>query len=600
MPKEFVKKYIDYLAMYKFNTFHWHLTDDQGWRIEIKKYPKLTEIGAWRKETLIGHFRDRPHKFDGKQHGGFYTQEEIEEIVNYAKSRYITVVPEIEMPGHAGAALASYPELSCTGGPFEVMTKWGINEEVYCAGNEKTFEFLKGVLSEVIELFPSEYIHIGGDECPKVRWEECFKCQARIKGENLKNEDELQSYFIKRIEKFLNSKGRKLIGWDEILEGGLAPDATVMSWRGMVGGIEASKAGHDVVMAPYSHVYFDYYQGNPELEPLAIGGYLPLKKVYSFEPTPEELTPEEAKHILGAQANVWTEYIKTPEHFEYMVFPRIAAISEVVWTPEELKSWDDFILRVEKQFKRYELLGINYAKSIYNVNIASTVDTLNKELMINLDAEAYQPIIYYTLDGREPTAKSNLFKEPFILNKTSTIKAGVFKEGKLLGKISSQEFLIHRAIGGKIDYKYPYNERYTGGGDFALLDGVRGNKNISGTHWQSFEGDDLEVVIDLGEILTINKISVGFLQAINSWIFFPESVVYELSNNGKIFEAIGFIKNDIPTNKGGVILKDFTLELPETKARFIKIKAKNIGTCPDWHRGAGDKAWLFSDEIIVE
>ncbi|MBA7648813.1 hypothetical protein ES703_56603 [subsurface metagenome] len=600
MPKEFVKKYIDYLAMHKFNTFHWHLTEDQGWRIEIKKYPKLTEIGAWRKETLIGYMRDEPPKFDGKPHGGFYTQEEIKEIVEYAKSRYITIVPEIEMPGHAGAALAAYPELSCTGGPFEVMTKWGINEDVYCAGNEKTFSFLEDVLLEVIELFPSEYIHIGGDECPKARWEECPKCQARIKENNLKDEHELQSYFIKRIEWFLNSKGRKLIGWDEILEGGLAPDATVMSWRGIVGGIEASKAGHDVVMAPYSHVYFDYYQGNPDLEPLAIGGYLPLKKVYSFEPTPEDLFPEQSKHILGAQANVWTEYIKTPENVEYMAFPRIAAISEVVWTPKELKNWDDFIMSMDKQFKRYELLGINYAKSVYNVNFSSVVDTLNIELMVNLDAEAYQPTIYYTLDGREPTTKSNLFEEPFALNKTSIIKAVVFKEGKLLGKISRQEFLIHKAIGRKIKYKYPYNERYTGGGDFALVDGIRGTKNIRGGHWQGYEGDDLEVVVDLGEITTISKISVGFLQVRDSWIFLPIFVEYTLSKDRNEIEAIGFIKNDIPMDKGGVILKDFTLELPETKARLVKIKAKNIGVCPQWHRGAGDKAWLFADEIIVE
>lgn len=600
MPKEFVKEYIDYLAMYKFNTFHWHLTEDQGWRIEIKKYPKLTEIGAWRKETLIGHMRDEPPKFDGKAHGGFYTEEDIKEIIEYAKSRYITVVPEIEMPGHAGAAIASYPELSCTGGPFEVMTKWGVNEDVYCAGNEKTFSFLEDVLSEVIELFPSEYIHIGGDECPKARWEECPKCQARIKEENLKDEDELQSYFIKRIEKFLISKGRKLIGWDEILEGGLASEATVMSWRGMVGGIEASKAGHDVVMAPYSHVYFDYYQGNPDLEPLAIGGYLPLKSVYSFEPTPEELTPEEAKHILGAQANVWTEYIKTPERVEYMAFPRIAAISEVVWTPKELKDWDDFIIRMEKQFRRYKLLGINYAKSVYNVNFTSTVDTLNKELIISLDAEAYQPHIFYTIDGSEPSMDSKVYKKPFTLGRTAVVKAGVFREGKLKGKISKQKFVIHKALGKKVRLAYPYNEEYTGGGDLALVDGIRGTKNIQDVHWQGYEGDNLEALIDLGEITTVNRITAGFLQASDSWIFLPISIEYTLSKDRNEIEAIGFIKNDVPMNKDGVILKDFTLELPGTRARFVKIKAKNVGVCPEWHRRAGSKAWLFSDEIIVE
>jgi len=367
MPKEFILKYIDYLAMHKMNTFHWHLTEDQGWRIEIKKYPKLTEIGAWRDETVVGHSKNVPREFDGKRHGGFYTQEEIKEIVKYAQRRYIKIVPEIEMPGHSVAALSAYPEISCTGGPFEVRTFWGISDDVYCAGKEKTFMFLENVLAEVIELFPAEYIHIGGDECPKAKWKECSDCQARIKAENLKDELELQSYFVKRIEKFLIAKGRKLIGWDEILEGGLAPEATVMSWRGNKGGIEAAKHEHDVVMSPYSHCYFDYYQGEPDNEPLAIGGFITLEKVYSFEPTPKELTEEEAKHILGAQGNVWTEYMVNPGHVEYMVFPRISALAEVVWSPAKNRNWGDFTKRMEKQYKRFEQLGINYSKSALSV-----------------------------------------------------------------------------------------------------------------------------------------------------------------------------------------------------------------------------------------
>jgi len=374
MPKEFVIKFIDYLAMNKMNRFHWHLTEDQGWRIEIKKYPELTEIGAFRKETIIGHYRDQPRKFDGKRHGGFYTQEDIKEVIDYAASRFITVIPEIEMPGHSTAALAAYPELSCTGGPFEVSTKWGVHEEVYCAGNDKVFNFLEDVLSEVIELFPSQYIHIGGDECPKVRWEECVKCQARIQAENLKDEHELQSYFIRRIEKFLNAKGKRLIGWDEILEGGLAPDATVMSWRGMKGGIDAAQQGHDVIMSPTTHCYFDYYQGDPATEPVAIGGNLPLKKVYALEPTPGVLTPEEAAHILGAQANLWTEYIATPGYAEYMTFPRVFAVAEAAWSPREKRDWNDFYIRVKRQIKRLDLLGINYSKS----NLISEGSTAGK------------------------------------------------------------------------------------------------------------------------------------------------------------------------------------------------------------------------------
>ena len=359
MPKEFVKKYIDLIALHKMNVFHWHLTEDQGWRIEIKKYPKLTEVGAWRKETVIGRNSD---EYDGKPHGGFYTQEEVREIVAYAKERFITVVPEIEMPGHSQAALAAYPEFSCTGGPFEVRTKWGVEENVYCAGNDETLEFLQDVLKEVLKLFPSEYIHIGGDECPKTRWEKCPKCQARIKAEGLKDEHELQSWFVKQIDNFLTKKGRRLVGWDEILEGGLAPGATVMSWRGMEGGITASKAGHDVVMAPTPYTYFDYYQATPENEPLAIGSFLPLDKVYSFEPIPDTLTAQEAKHILGAQAQVWTEYIPTPEQAEYMALPRMCALAEVVWTPAEKKNYDCFYKRLASHTERLKVLNVNFRR----------------------------------------------------------------------------------------------------------------------------------------------------------------------------------------------------------------------------------------------
>jgi len=364
-PVSSIKRYIDMIAFNKMNTFHWHLTEDQGWRIEIKKYPKLTEIGAFRKETLVGHLRQKPNVYDGKVYGGFYTQDEVKEVVAYARSRFVTVIPEIEMPGHALAALASYPELSCTGGPFEVGTKWGISEDVYCAGKEQMFNFLQDVLIEVIDLFPGKYIHIGGDECPKTRWEKCPLCQKRMKEEGLKDEHELQSYFIQRMEKFLSSKGRNIIGWDEILEGGLAPEATVMSWRGTSGGIAAAKQKHDVIMAPNSHVYLDYYQCEPDEQPLGIGGYLPLEKVYSYNPLPEELTPEEQKFILGIQGNVWTEYISTPEHIEYMAYPRAFAIAEIGWTPERLKDFDDFLARLEVMKKRYDAIDINYFKGEY-------------------------------------------------------------------------------------------------------------------------------------------------------------------------------------------------------------------------------------------
>ncbi|MEQ6120098.1 beta-N-acetylhexosaminidase [Reichenbachiella sp. MALMAid0571] len=363
-PVDFVKEYIDLIAMHKMNTMHWHLTEDQGWRIEIKQYPKLTEIGAWRKETLIGHggAKLEDMTFDGKRYGGFYTQDEVKEIVAYAKERFVTVIPEIEMPGHSLGALAAYPELGCTDGPFEVATRWGVFNDVYCP-KEETFEFLENVLTEVFDLFPSKYVHIGGDECPKKAWEESAFCQDLIKKEGLKDEHELQSYFITRMEKFINSKGRAIIGWDEILEGGLAPNATVMSWRGIKGGIEAAKQGHDVIMTPGSHCYFDHYQTkDKENELLAIGGFTSVEKVYSYEPVPEELSAEEAKYILGAQANVWTEYIKTPEHAEYMVLPRMTALSEVVWSPKANRDWSDFTQRMDSQFKRFDELGLNYAR----------------------------------------------------------------------------------------------------------------------------------------------------------------------------------------------------------------------------------------------
>lgn len=374
MPKEFVKQYIDYLAAHKLNVFHFHLTDDQGWRIEIKKYPKLTEVGAWRSETLVGHYSNRPKTFDGKKHGGFYTHEDIREIVAYAADRFITVVPEIEMPGHASAAIAAYPELGSSDKPVEVVKEWGIFPDIFNV-EEPTFTFLEEVLAEVIELFPSPYIHVGGDEALKEQWESSPRIKARMKEFGIKDAHELQSYFIQRMEKFINAKGRKLIGWDEILEGGLAPNATVMSWRGEEGGIAAAKSGHDVVMTPTTYVYFDYYQGPSSSEPLAIGGFLPIGKVYGYSPIPAVLTEEEAKHILGVQANIWTEYLPTGKHVEYMAFPRMAAIAEIAWTPQELRQWEDFADRLKRQMNRYQSAGINHAPTVYNTDSVAVFST---------------------------------------------------------------------------------------------------------------------------------------------------------------------------------------------------------------------------------
>ena len=362
-PIEFVKKYIDLLALHNMNTFHWHLTEDQGWRIEIKKYPKLTEIGAWRDRTVIGR---NTEEYDNTRYGGFYTQEQAKEIVKYAGERYITVIPEVDLPGHMLAALAAYPEMGCTGGPYEVCPRWGVFEDVLCIGNEKSMQFLEDVMAEIIDIFPSKYIHIGGDEAPRTRWEKCPKCQARIRTEKLKAdknhtaEDRLQSYCMTRIEKLLNSKGRQIIGWDEILEGDVAPNATVMSWRGSAGGIKAAQLGHDVIMTPNDYCYFDYYQSeDTRHEPFAIGGFVPLEKVYSLNPT-ASLTEEQAKHILGTQANLWTEYIPTSEQVEYMVLPRMAALAEVQWTQLEKKDYTNFTTRLAGLIGLYRRDGLNY------------------------------------------------------------------------------------------------------------------------------------------------------------------------------------------------------------------------------------------------
>jgi hexosaminidase len=376
-PLPVVKKFIDYIALHKMNYFHWHLTDDQGWRIEIKKYPRLTEIGSTRNNTIIGHYPGTGN--DNTPHGGFYTQDEIREVVQYAADRFITVVPEIEMPGHAEAALTAYNWLGCPGtGPYKVEGTWGVFNNVFCAGKDSTFQFLQDVIDEVLELFPSPYIHVGGDECPKTNWKKCPLCQARIKAEGLKDEHGLQSYFVQRMEKYINGKGRKIIGWDEILEGGLAPNATVMSWRGEEGGIDAAKQNHDVVMTPGAWVYFDHAQVEKD-DSLTIGGFLPLGKVYGYEPIPKELNAEQAKHVLGGQANLWTEYITNLPKIEYMIFPRMSALSEVLWSPKNQRNWKLFLPRLQRQYKRYELWKSNYSKAVLAEPSTAANKNLNKK-----------------------------------------------------------------------------------------------------------------------------------------------------------------------------------------------------------------------------
>ncbi|MCD4725699.1 MAG: family 20 glycosylhydrolase [Bacteroidales bacterium] len=587
-PKEFIKEYLDLMAMYKMNMFHWHLTEDQGWRIEIKKYPELTKVSAWRTEA------------DGSVYGGYYTQDDIREIVEYARQRQITIVPEIEMPGHSVAALAAYPELSCTGGPFEVATIWGVKEDVYCAGNEKTFEFLENVLLEVMDLFPGEYIHIGGDECPKARWQHCSKCQARIRKEGLADEFELQSYFIKRIETFLNEHGRKLIGWDEILEGGLAPEATVMSWRGEEGGIKAALMGHDVVMTPNSHCYFDHYQADPSTQPKAIGGYTTLRDVYHYNPSPAELNDAEQEHILGAQGNVWTEYIATPEYAEYMAVPRMIALAEVDWSTERRIDWERFMRKLDFHFKRLDIMGVNYCDAVFAVEITLEYDQQNKSVMIQLESELEEAEIRYTLDGSEPGADAAVYDTLFELERSATVKACIFVDEEMKGHVSEREIKMHQGIGKAFSYKNDYSDKYTAGGDHGLVNGIRGSVHHNDGQWQGFRGDDVEVVIDLGSVSAIKSISVGFLQNMTTWIFMPSSVSFLVSDSDSDFKSVGEFLNSIPMEEKKAMVKNFSRNYTDLHARYVKIIAKNPGPCPDWHPGAGSPSWVFVDEIIIE
>jgi hexosaminidase len=597
---EFVKEYINLLASYKMNTFHWHLVDDQGWRIEIKKYPLLTKIGAWRVDETDKVWGDRPQAKEGEEatYGGYYTQEQIKDIIKYAAERNVTIIPEIEMPGHVASAIAAYPQLSCTQQPQLPLTGGdytGISSN-YCAGNDSVFLFLQNVLTEVINLFPSKYIHIGGDEVDKGPWKKCPRCQARIKAEGLKNEEELQSYFVKRIEKFIVSKGSKMIGWDEILEGGLAPEATVMSWRGEAGGIQAAKMGHDVVMTPGSPLYFDHYQAGPEGEPLAIGGMNTLKQVYDYEPIPKELDATQAKFVLGAQANLWAEYITKPAQVEYMVLPRMLALAEVVWSPKETRNWQSFSERLQTQFRAFEQKGLNYCEGNFTVGIKPVSE--NGKLSVALSTEALNGEIYYTTDGSLPTKESLKYTAPFSITSSTTVKAVTILNGKVMGLIpAEQSFVMHKAIGKNVTYSNPVSKYYLADGPNTLTDGVRG-KYAVGKYWHGFSGKDMIATIDLGDEKNITTISLGCLQHYDDWIFMPSSVKFEISIDGKTFIEMQTIRNTVSVNDKNSTIKDFTATFAEQKARFIRVTATNT-VCPKGHSGEGKPAWIFVDEIVV-
>ncbi|GAB3896754.1 glycoside hydrolase family 20 protein [Spirosoma agri] len=599
----YIKKYLDLMALHKFNTFHWHLTDDQGWRIEIKKYPKLTQIGSQRRETIVGHYDEYdPQVFDGKPYGGFYTQDEVREVVRYAASKYINVVPEIELPGHALAALAAYPELGCNATSYQVATKWGVFDDVFCP-TEKTFSFLQDVLTEVIGLFPGKYIHIGGDECPKTVWRKSAFCQQLIKREGLKDENGLQRYFVNRIDKFVTSKGRRIIGWDEILEGNnpsirLSPNATVMSWRGIKGGIQAARQNHDVIMTPGQFCYLDHFQGDPAQEPTGFGGLLPLAMVYSYNPTPPELSPSEATHILGAQANVWTEYIKTSDQLEYMVWPRAAALAEVVWTPLSQKNYDDFTRRLPVHFERLAALNVNYSRTVYDPSF-SAKPTADGKVAITIAASNQVPDIRYTLDGSIPSGESARYGNPLVLDKTTTIRTAAFADRKPLSRPAKvqKEFLVSKATGkpytlltapttGRPDKNYSLTDGTTGG---------MGGYEIAGV--VSFISD-INAVVDLGQSQSVTSVRVGFLKYTARNICLPKQVEISVSDDGKTFTPVLSRKTDAAEGGKRAFVR-LPFDFSPTTARYVRIIARNIGRVPSGLRNPGKPAQLMVDEIEI-
>lgn len=608
-PVDFIKKYIDYIALYKMNTFHWHLTEDQGWRIEIKKYPGLTSVGGYRNGTIIGHHPGTGN--DNMRYGGFYTQDEVRDVVKYAADRFITVIPEIEMPGHASAAIAAYPELSCF--PNEptkpaansvwsgsrkgkqVQQAWGVFEDVFCP-SEYTFTFLENVLDEVMQLFPSEYIHIGGDECPKESWKRSEFCQQLIKEKGLKDEHGLQSYFIQRIEKYINSKGRKIIGWDEILEGGLAPNATVMSWRGEQGGIDAAKQKHNVIMTPGSYVYFDHAQSKSE-DSITIGGYLPADTVYKYEPIPKELDSAEAKYVLGAQANVWTEYMKNTRKVEYQIFPRMSALSEVLWSPKEIKNYPDFERRLVTEFKRYDLWKANYSTAYYDIKSTITPAKTTGGVLWTLESKSKWPI-YITNNVTNAGLK---YEAPVIINGSGNYTASLANGKKILDSMSLN-FSFNKATGRNITLSTPPSAAYPGnGGAFGLVNGVKSEKGYPSDEWLGWKNDNLEAVIDLGKVQNVSKVSLDVWKQERSGIFLPKSIqVFTSTDTNNWNNNISQNIAEKPYNDNRKITLTFNQPV---QARYVKVVAININNGPSAEQGnpaTGKDSWLFADEIEVE
>lgn len=600
-----IRKYLDIMEVHKLNTLHWHLTDDQGWRLEIKKYPLLTEIGSIRNKTIKGHIFES-NEFDNTRYGEgcWYTQEQVKEIIEYAAAKGITVIPEIDLPGHMLAALAAYPELGCTGGPYEVWGMWGIADDVLCVGKERTMQFLEDVLTEVCGLFPAEYVHIGGDECPKVRWEKCPHCQAKIAELGLKDDDHyqaehyLQGYVTSRMEKFLAEKGKKLIGWDEILEGEIAPNATVMSWRGVAGGLQAVRMGHDAIMTPNTFYYLDYYQSlDKENEPLAIGGYLPVEKCYSYEPTTADMTDEEKSHILGVQANLWTEYIETPDHLHYMLLPRLAALSEVQWCQPENKNWERFLDSADDFCAIYDMMGYKYGTHIFDTKGVINVNREKGCVEVELQAQGETPI-RYTLDGTEPTAESELYTSPIEIRESCVLKAKSDRPD-MGNRIYEKHFNAHKAMGRPVQTITETHPNYTFTCPDLLTDGVVGVGPYNSGDFAGWYNKPFEAVVEM-DGTPYSKVTVSTFVFKHDWILNPKTITILTSEDGETFTKVAamdvVLEGEINDGNG---CRDYTLKFDETTANFIKVIAETYTELPEWHPGAGRPGFLFIDEIIV-
>lgn len=598
-----VKSYIDMMALHNMNTLHWHITDDQGWRVEIKRYPELTGKGSVREETLVGHLNDRPEKYDGQPYGGYYTQDQIREVVRYAAERYVNVIPEVDLPGHMQAALCAYPELGCTGGPYKVWTKWGVSEDVLCAGNDDVLAFLDGVFTEIMELFPSEYVHIGGDECPKVRWESCPKCQARAAGLGLEDdasstkEQKLQSYVMKHVAAFLQSHGKKVIGWDEILEGEAADGAIVMSWRGESGGIEAARLGHDVIMTPNTYLYFDYYQGqDTSKEPLSIGGYIPIRSVYFYNPVPRALDRKEKSRILGVQANLWTEYIASFPHVQYMVLPRWAALAENQWSCPERKDYKAFLDRLENLIAVYDLGGYVYAGHVFEVNSSIAPDFKSGAIKVTYGTMGDAPI-RYTLDGTVPDESSPVYSGPLEIRESSVLSASAFRHGRP-GPVKTDTVSFNLATARPVTLLQPSCDRYTFDGAQMLVDGLEGDNVFGSGRWIGFENSDLVAVVDLGERKTFASVSLGVCVKTADGVFDARRITVSVSDDGRRYRVVADREYPQADRETMQVSRHF-LSFPETVARYVKVKAESEKTVPSWSWLAGSRAFLFCDEIKI-